>query len=135
MATKKQRRRREKERRHEYETVYVDEQGREVEVEQPATPRPAKAEGRTDAAGQRGTQRVIEPPSWNRVLRRTLIFAPLILVFLYLTSKHRSSYSVYLPAIPLLILLPPMMYLTDSMLYRSFQKRTGKGGGTSTKTK
>ena len=40
MATKKQRRRREKERRHEYETVFVDEHGDEVEVEEPA--RPAK---------------------------------------------------------------------------------------------
>ena len=35
MATKKQRRRREKGRRHEYEIVYVDSEGQEVEVEEP----------------------------------------------------------------------------------------------------
>ena len=132
MATKKQRRRREKERRHEYETVFVDEHGDEVEVEEPA--KPAKTEARKPAAGQRTADRVIEPPSWNKVIRRAVIFAPLILVFLYLTSKDRSSYSVYLPAIPLLILLPPVMYLTDSMLYRSYLKRTGKSGGTPPKT-
>jgi hypothetical protein len=132
MATKKQRRRREKERRHEYETVFVDEHGAEVEVEEPA--KPAKAEARKDSGGQRGAQRVIEPPSWNKVLRRSVIFAPLILIFLYLTSKDRSSYSAYLSAIPLLILLPAVMYLTDSVLYRSYLKRTGKGGGTQPKS-
>ena len=40
--TRKQRRRREKERRHEYEYVYVDEEGREVEVDEPAQ-RPPKS--------------------------------------------------------------------------------------------
>src|SRR5262249_43861893 len=35
MATKKQRRRREKGRRHDYEFVYVDQEGEEVEVDEP----------------------------------------------------------------------------------------------------
>ena len=38
MATKKQRRRREKGKRHEYEYVWVDDEGRELEIEEDAVP-------------------------------------------------------------------------------------------------
>src|SRR6266540_3322793 len=82
MATKKQRRRRQKDRRHEWEYVYVDDEGEEVEVEEAESPTPRKAEARTKAGkkqpGRAG--RSVEPPSWRKVGKRGLLFAPLILI-------------------------------------------------------
>jgi hypothetical protein len=140
MATKKQRRRREKGRRHEYEFVYVDQSGEEVEVDEPE-PRPkkdpaerrsasAKPAGKGDSAADR-----IKPPSWERTLRRALMFAPFILIFFYITAKDKSSYSTYLAAIPVLLLMAPFMYLVDSMAYRSYQKRVEKRAGQPKKSK
>jgi hypothetical protein len=134
VATKKQRRRREKERRHEYEMVYVDETGEEVEVDE-ADSKPAKTGGQEES-GKSGGQRKVEPPSWNRVLRRGAIFAPFILIFVYLTRpKDASAAAVILPAILLLVLLVPFMYAVDSVVYRSHQKRLAKRGGSPPKSK
>ena len=74
MATKKQQRRRQKLKRHEYEEVYVDDEGRELDPEEAeelvSAAQPEKtAKAKKDAAPQRG--RTIEPPSWRRTLRRT----------------------------------------------------------------
>jgi hypothetical protein len=135
--SRKQRRRRLKERRHEYEYVYVDPEGQEVEVDEPeATPKPKKTEARK--AGSKttpGNVRKVDPPSWNRVIRRAAIFAPFILLFVYFTSKDRSSYSFVLPALLLIVFMPPLMYATDSLLYRSYQKRIASRSGSSPKSK
>ena len=85
MPTKKQRRRRQKDRRHEYEFVYVDDEGREVEVDSEelgqASPR---RNGKRDAKRQpqKGRDgrpvRQVAAPSWRKVGKRALIFFPLI---------------------------------------------------------
>ncbi|HZR93330.1 MAG TPA: hypothetical protein VFA44_13095 [Gaiellaceae bacterium] len=127
MATKKQRRRREKERRHEYETVYVDETGREIEVDEPDRPRKAPEERRERKQPAQAGQRTIEPPSWSRVLRRASMFAPIMLVVLYLLRpKNGSSVALAIQALVLVILLVPFMYAVDSMAYRSYQRRMAK---------
>src|SRR5439155_26507335 len=87
MPTRKQRRRHEKARRHEYEYVYVDDEGNEVEVD-PAELRAAK-DGRRDAKPERAgtgrssahstTRKGIEPRSWRRGTRRVAIFRPVLL--------------------------------------------------------
>jgi len=85
MPTRKQRRRRQKEKRHEYEIVYLDGEGREVEPED-AKPRDDRRNGkRSDkrpAQKGRGGRPVkeVQPPSWNRVVKRALIFGPLIFI-------------------------------------------------------
>ncbi len=138
MATKKQRRRREKERRHEYETVYVDEQGEEVEVDEPdAKAKSTRPEERKTASGGTGRGgRVVEPPSWNKVIRRGSIFAPFIVIFLYLVRpKDASTVAVVAQAVVLIVLLVPFMYLVDSMAYRSYEKRMAKRRDTPPKTK
>ncbi|HEX3454287.1 MAG TPA: hypothetical protein VHS03_06655 [Gaiellaceae bacterium] len=140
MATKKQRRRREKGRRHEYEYVYVDDSGQEVEVdeadeapkEKPVTsgqkPTGQKPTGqKAKTAPAKSGERTVEPPSWNKVARRGLIFAPFILIFFYITrGKGDSTTIVLLRTLPLVILLVPFMYMVDSFAYRSYQKRLAK---------
>ena len=140
MATKKQRRRREKERRHDYEFVYVDPEGQEVEVEEPESkPREErKASGVKPTAGAKPKatakpsargERVVDPPSWDRTLRRAAIFVPIMLIFLYLTrSKSASTGAVVLQALFIIVLLIVFMYLMDTFLYRAYVKRSGKRG-------
>ena len=122
MPSRKQRRRRAKERRHEYEYVYVDEEGREVEVDEPAQER-KKADGRPPPKTRAG--RVIEPASWSRVGRRALIFAPLMFITIRLLEKSEPLSNSILRTVFLLGLFLPFSYVMDSMLYRSYVRRTG----------
>jgi len=128
MPTRKQRRRRAKERRHEYEFVYVDEEGREVEVDEPAEQR-KKTDGRTPPKTRAGAKtragRVIEPASWSRVGRRALIFAPLMFITIRLLEKNEPIGASIVRTVFLLALFLPFSYVMDSMLYRSYVKRTG----------
>jgi hypothetical protein len=149
MATKKQRRRREKGRRHDYEFVYVDQEGEEVDVVEPEEkPR----EERTPTSGIKPipgakkpaaakpssrAERVVDPPSWDRTLRRAAIFVPIMLIFLYLTKpKDVATAAIILQAALIIVLLIAFMYLMDTFLYRSYLKRQArKAGGSRPKTK
>ena len=146
MPTKKQRRKQEKSRRHEWEYVFVDGEGQEVEVD-PAQLRAAKKEKerekdparsggaaaarRTDPRARAGRQ--IQPPSWRRVFRRTLIFAPIFIVALMLLNRHGSLLQAVVQAVPLLIFFIPFSYFTDWLAYRTFQKRLARVDGGATK--
>ena len=121
MPSRKQRRRREKDRRHEYEYVYVDEEGREVEVDEPAEQR-KKTNGRPPSKTRAG--RVVEPASWRRVGRRALIFAPLMFITIRLLEKKEPLFNSIARTVFLLALFLPFSYVMDSMLYRSHVKRT-----------
>ena len=153
MATKKQRRRREKGRRHDYEFVYVDDEGQEVEVDDEPEEKPR--EERKPTSGIKPTpgnkaktpatktktsgrsERVVDPPSWDRTLKRAAIFVPIMLIFLYLTRpSNASTGALILQAVFIIVLLIAFMYLMDSFLYRAYQKRLAKrDGGTPPKTK
>jgi TRAP-type uncharacterized transport system fused permease subunit len=148
MATRKQRRRREKERRHHYEFVYVDQEGQEVGVDEPEEkPReerkptsgikPTPGAKKPAAKQSARADRVVEPPSWDRTLRRAAIFVPIMLIFLYLTKpKSASTGAIVLQAAFIIVLLIAFMYLMDTFLYRSYQKRQAKKtGGSPPKTK
>ena len=128
MPSKKQRRRREKGRRHEYEYVYVDEEGHEVEVDEPEpAARPARKNSAKAASARGGrTSRVVEPPSWRRATRKALLFGPLILLLIYLTSRKRDLVAVVPPALIFSLIFVPFNYMMDTMLYRSYLKRTGQ---------
>ena len=129
MPSRKQRRRRAKERRHEYEVVYVDEEGREVEVD-PAELRkekekPPARDGKKPDARSRRPPRPVKPPSWNRTLRRGIIFFPLFF-FLFTTVQRHTGIAARL-ALSLLYtaLFVPFMYLVDRTTYRAYLRRTG----------
>jgi hypothetical protein len=132
MPTRKQRRRRQKDRRHEYEFVFVDQEGQEVEVEEDGREAPrrnGKREPKKQTPQKRGSSRPvreIQPPSWNKVAKRALIFFPLIfLAFSFLNSGQAVGTRL---AISLLYtaFFVPFMYLMDRAMYRSYLKRTGR---------
>jgi hypothetical protein len=132
MATKKQRRRRAKEQRHEWETVYVDAEGNEVEPpedEAPASNGRAAVATTKKKAAPATTQRTVQPPSWRRVGKRGLLFAPamfLLMTFLEpdTTILERSFFTAQLLAIFL-----PFSYVMDRMTYRMWQKRLARDTG------
>jgi Flp pilus assembly protein TadB len=133
MATKKQKRRREKERRHEYEYVYVDEEGQEVEVDEPGQERkngksPAQRAVKTD----RG--RTVDPPSWRRTLRRAAIFSPLMFVILYLLRPSGATLGSVLFSVALLmVFFIPFSFFMDTLMFRLAQRRAEKARGSSSK--
>ena len=135
MATRKQRRRREKEKRHEYEIVYLDDEGNEVEPDEADVRAPAKRSASTKGnssrassttSGRRG--RTPQPPSWRRVAKRGAIFAPLfIATVLLLGGKRMTVAGAVFQTVILLVLFVPFSYFLDSLLWRSYQKKLGRG--------
>jgi hypothetical protein len=129
VATKKQRRRREKEQRHDYEVVYVDEEGHEVEVEPEPSARPT-SRGKSAKRGASGRQRTLDPPSWRRSIRRGLIFAPLFLgMILLLNGRGQSLAFSVINTIVLLLVFVPFSYFLDRVFYRTYQKRVARVDG------
>jgi hypothetical protein len=127
MATKKQRRRREKLQRHEYEYVVDTEEGEEV-VESPRTATQASAKkGPPQVIDKRG--RVVQPPSWHRVLKRGAIFGPILAVFIFITGGSLTPAAKILNIVILLAIFIPFSYLVDSFLYRTMLKRQRQQGG------
>jgi hypothetical protein len=132
MATKKQRRRREKLQRHEYEYVTENEEGEEVVVESPRTETnaaPAKTAAKGQVVDARG--RVVQPPSWRRVVKRGAIFGPILAVLIWVTGRNLSTGAKLINVILLLLIFLPVSYLVDMLIYRSVlkrQQRRAQGG-------
>jgi hypothetical protein len=134
VASRKQRRRRQKQRRHEYEYVYVDEHGQEIEfaaaeavaeVEEPAAPPPKpKSKPKAQAAPSRGA-REVPPPSWRRVGKRGLIFAPFMFVTLLLLDQDQPYDLLAINTLVLLAFFLPFSYVLDTLMYRLYVRRTG----------
>jgi cytochrome c-type biogenesis protein CcmH/NrfG len=131
MPTKKQRRRQKKARRHEYEYVYVDDEGNEVAVD-PAELRTEKTEERETRPKQaqrrkpeapRTPRRGIEPPSWRRSGKRALILGPILIVAMMLFNQGLPLSQQVAPAIFLIAFFIPFSYFTDSLAYRMYRKR------------
>jgi hypothetical protein len=132
MPSRKVRRRREKLKRHEYEWVMETEEGEEVPIERPAetTKRDGKAGAAMGPRDRRG--REIPKPSMGRVLRRTAIFAPLIAVFVWVTSADEATATKVFTVVTLLAFFIPFSYLVDVFMYRILQRRQERaktGGG------
>ena len=133
MPTKKQQRRRQKLKRHEYEEVYVDETGRELEPEEAEElAGAAVTTKRTSAARSRPAERgrrVIEPPSWRRTGKRGLLFFPLMLAVVFLLSPELSTAQKVFNTLTLMAFFIPFSYFMDSMMWRSYQRRLARQGG------
>jgi hypothetical protein len=131
VATKKQQRRRQKLKRHEYEEVYVDDEGRELdpeEAEELVASRPTNgkaAKAKREQPAQRGG-RTIDPPSWRRTLRRGLIFAPLMFLTVMLLGQDLSLAQQVGQTVVLMGFFLPFSYFMDSMMFRSYQRRLAK---------
>ena len=138
MPTRKQRRRRQKDLRHDWEEVYVDDEGRELapeEVEElapaaaarnGATPRTKAKQSRSQPGRQARGGRTPQPPSWRRVVKRTAIFAPIMYVFITLMDRSVSPLAAALFTLQLVLLFLPFSYLMDKLTYRLWEKRQAR---------
>jgi len=113
--------------RHEYEVVYVDSEGNEVEPDDNGSSHDPKRAGKTDSRSQsKGGRsgREPQPPSWQRAIRRGALFLPFILVFVYLTDRNNASAGGIAAVILLFtVMVIPLGYYTDYFVWRSYQKR------------
>ena len=131
MATRKQRRRRAKEQRHEYEVVYVDDEGNEVDVD-PDEQRPAKERADTSSTAKRTRgrpRRAVDAPSWRRTFRRGLLFAPIFFGTVLLIMPDRNIAGAVAQTLLLLVIFVPFSYFMDRLVWRSHQKRLAKNTG------
>jgi hypothetical protein len=144
MPTRKQRRREAKEKRHEYEFVYVDSEGHELEVDpDDAEPTPKKRDvqtnGSTPAAQQKGKQapqkkggrstRVPQPPSWQRAGKRAALLGIVVFVLFSFTAtrSHSGWASALLPAVIYTALFVPFTYMIDRYAYRRYLAKQASG--------
>jgi hypothetical protein len=135
MPTRKQRRRAQKERRHEYETVWVDEEGNELE-EPPedlvSPPRErndnGKPKAKAKAQPQRGGRqvRVPPPPSWGRAAKRSLFIGVALFAVIYILGSkgnHNLASALILALIYTAIFIPAQ-FTIDRFAYNRYQRRT-----------
>ena len=139
MATQKQRRRKAKEKRHDYELVYVDEEGVERPVEREEAPRKPVGRGSTGtvsktqkapSSGRGGGRggRTTQPPSWRKVLKRGAIFAPIFFATVLLLGGSKMTYpGAFVQTCLLLAVFVPFSYFMDRVVWRQQQKRLNKG--------
>ncbi len=137
MPTKKQRRRAQKERRHEYETVWVDSEGNELEEppeEIVAEPQKddngkPKAKAKQPQQQQRGGRRVRvpPPPSWQRAARRSAILGAVVFALFYLVNSKSSGGNRFASALEIGViytaLFIPFTYYMDRWTHSRWQKR------------
>ena len=132
MATRKQRRRRAKSKRHDYEVVYLDSEGNEVEPDEVesgvnAPVRAASGSKSTKSSSSRSRMvREPKPPSWPRAVRRGAIFMPILIAVVLITNRNNTTpLGIVLVAIVFTGLVIPFGYLTDHLAWRAYQKRLG----------
>jgi hypothetical protein len=145
MPSRKQRRRELKEKRHEYEFVYVDGEGNELEelpdgLEETTTERSASRNGSKATAAKkqppaRGGRvgRTPPVPSWNRALKRGGLLGIVVFVLFSFTAKGHWA-SVLPLALLYTVLFVPFTYVIDRFAYRRWESRQSGGTGTSPKS-
>jgi hypothetical protein len=128
MATRKQRRRRAKESRHEWETVYVDADGNEIAAPDGATSTTTngRAASRKPATQPAARGRSVQPPSWSRVLKRGLLFAPAMYLLMSVLEPDTTYAERGFFTLQLLVIFLPFSYVMDRMTYRVWQKRLAR---------
>jgi hypothetical protein len=137
MPTRKQRRRAQKERRHDYETVWVDEEGNELDEppeELVAAPRGQRENGKPKARAQpqRGGRaaRVPPRPSWRRAGRRSLILGGAIFALFYILGSKNGGHNVGTAlglAALYTALFIPFTYFIDRFAYNRWERREQQG--------
>jgi hypothetical protein len=136
MPSRKQRRRRQKLQRHEYEYVIETEEG-EIPVESVRELEERERRSRDGRTGREPTLvdrrgRAIQKPTLRRVLRRTAIFGPILLVFVYLMSGDElNTAGVIANTVILLAFFIPFSYVVDVLVYRMMLRRHARDTGRS----
>jgi hypothetical protein len=125
MPTRKQKRREAKSKRHEYETVYLDDEGNEVEApEEAPTVNGAKPAAKKQAApAARGRRRAPQPPSWQRASKRAVLLGAVVFVLFGMLNKNHNYAGAALAAVIYTMLFVPFTYMLDRFAYRRFTAR------------
>ncbi len=126
MPTRKQKRRDAKAKRHDYEFVYVDDEGNEVEVpdEPEKSHNGAKpAAKKTSTPPARGARRAPQPPSWQRAGKRAVILGVVVFVLFGILNKSHGYAGPALAAVIYTALFIPFTYLLDKFAYKRWLVR------------
>lgn len=152
MPSRKQRRRELKSKRHQYEFVYVDAEGNELDEPPPelleqeqrkertngakAAKQPAKSSGGR-GRGQGRAARVPPEPSWNRAFKRAAMLGAVVFALFALSAgKANNRYLAGLiPAVIYTVLFVPFTYYIDRFAYRRYQAKLAAGSVTTAKPK
>ena len=135
MPTRKQKRREAKSKRHEYEFVYLDAEGNEVEEPEelgaPSRAKPSSNGSKPAAAKPQPAQargrREPQPPSWERAGKRALLLGAVVFALFALTNR-KGGYAAALPlALIYTALFVPFTYMVDRFAYRRYQARKASG--------
>ncbi len=133
MPTRKQKRRDLKSKRHEYEYVYVDGEGNEVdepdEAEVPAKQaavtngaKPKQSAAKKPATQSGRPRREPQVPSWKRAAKRSALLGVFVMIFFSFTAKGHLI-RVLPTAVFFSLAYVPVMYYIDRAAYRRFQGR------------
>jgi hypothetical protein len=125
--SRKQRRRREKLQRHEYEYVIETEEGEEIVVEAPREREKPRGGKSKDGVVRDRRGRELPKPSLGRVLKRGAIFAPLMFIFVMVTSDSTLGGTLAV-TVMLLAFFLPFSYLVDVIVYRMLMRRRERAG-------
>jgi hypothetical protein len=128
MPTRKQKRREAKAKRHDYEIVYVDDSGNEVDPPPEETPAEKRRNGAKPAAKkgappQRSRRRTPQPPSWQRAGRRALILGAVVFVLFGMMSRSHNYAGAAVAAVIYTALFIPFTYTLDRFAWRRWQAR------------
>ena len=139
MPSRKQRKRVQKERRHEYETVWVDSEGNELDeppddLPAPRARDPKRAQKRQQQAASSGrsarTRPDPLPPSWRRAAKRSVMLGAVIFVLFAFLFKSKNGQHEYGSALYLSVLYTaifvPFTYMIDRFTYRRWQRKMGE---------
>jgi hypothetical protein len=127
----------EKGRRHEYETVWVDAEGNELEEPpEDVAAAPDKGNGakpKAKTTSQRGGRsvRVPPPPSWQRAARRSLILGGAIFALFYILGSKNGNHnlgSALALAVVYTALFIPFTYMIDRFSHNRWKRRAEEQG-------
>jgi hypothetical protein len=137
MPSRKQKRRDAKTKRHEYEFVYLDSEGNELEEPPEELVAPPKAKASSNGSKAAATKqpakttptgrREPQPPSWERAAKRALILGAVVFV-LFAVTNRKGGYTSALPLAALYtVLFVPFTYYVDNFAYKRFKARQERG--------
>jgi len=124
MPTRKQKRREAKAKRHDYEIVYLDDEGNEVEPPpERATNGSKPVAAKKSAPPARGGRRTPQPPSWQRAGKRAVLLGAVVFVLFGMLNKNHNYAGAALAAVLYTALFVPFTYFLDRFAYRRWQAR------------
>src|SRR5262249_60278982 len=90
-------------------------------------PKSTTAKKKTSAqARAKANVRQVPPPSWRRVAKRGVIFAPFMFLAIVLLGRGLSWPARILETLWLLVLFVPFSYLIDRLMYRRYLRQIGE---------